>query len=95
MGAIMPELLAAADELEAGGLAVDVICVTSTDLLFRAMQSRQELYDEPPYDGGAQVLEDLFPPSRAAPLVTVLDGHPHALSFLAAATGEAIACLGV
>ena len=27
--------------------------------------------------------------------MTVLDGHPHALSFLAAATGEAIACLGV
>jgi pyruvate dehydrogenase E1 component len=95
MGAIMPELLVAADELEGGGLAVDVICLTSADLLFRAMQTRQGLYDERPYDADPQVLEELFPPIRRAPLVTVLDGHPHALSFLAAATGESIACLGV
>jgi pyruvate dehydrogenase E1 component len=98
MGAIMPELLVAAEELDGGGLAVDVICLTSADLLFRAMQSRQGLYDEQPHEADAQhaqVLDELFPPSRSAPLVTVLDGHPHTLSFLAAATGEAIACLGV
>jgi len=28
------------------------------------------------------VLDALFPSDRAAPLVTVLDGHPHTLAFL-------------
>ena len=95
MGAIMPEVLAAAEELEGGGVGVDVVCVTSADLLFRAMQSRQGLYDEQPLDVDTEILDELFAPSRRAPLVTVLDGHPHALSFLAAVSGGSIACLGV
>jgi pyruvate dehydrogenase E1 component len=44
---------------------------------------------------GASILDELFPPSRRAPLVTVLDGHPHALSFLGALSSGQIACLGV
>ncbi len=35
------------------------------------------------------------PRSAPAPLVTVLDGHPHTLSFLAGARGDRIRCLGV
>jgi pyruvate dehydrogenase E1 component len=95
MGAIMPAVLAAAEELEGGGVGVDVVCVTSADLLFRAMQSRQGLYDEQPLDVDTEILDELFAPSRRAPLVTVLDGHPHTLSFLAAVSGGPIACLGV
>jgi pyruvate dehydrogenase E1 component len=37
----------------------------------------------------------LFPPERPTPLVTVLDGHPHALAFLSGVTHTPIACLGV
>ncbi|WP_228389391.1 hypothetical protein [Cumulibacter manganitolerans] len=29
------------------------------------------------------VLDAVFPADRAAPMVTLLDGHPHALSFMA------------
>jgi pyruvate dehydrogenase E1 component len=90
MGAIVPEVLAAADELAAAGRRVDVVCLTSADLIFRALQTRQGLFD-----GDDRVLGELFPSERAAPLVTVLDGHPHALSFLAAVHGGPIACLGV
>jgi pyruvate dehydrogenase E1 component len=90
MGAIVPEVLAAADELGAAGRRVDVVCLTSADLIFRALQTRQGLFD-----GDERVLDELFPRERAAPLVTVLDGHPHALSFLAAVHGGPIACLGV
>ncbi|HTZ87063.1 MAG TPA: pyruvate dehydrogenase [Solirubrobacteraceae bacterium] len=90
MGAILPEVLAAADELAAAGRRADVVCLTSADLIFRALQARQGLYD-----GDDRVLGELFPRGRAAPLVTVLDGHPHALSFLAAVDGVPIACLGV
>jgi pyruvate dehydrogenase E1 component len=90
MGAILPEVLAAADELEADGAAVDVVCLTSADLIFRALQTRQGLYD-----GDARILDQLFPPARHSPIVSVLDGHPHTLSFLAGIAGAALCSLGV
>jgi pyruvate dehydrogenase E1 component len=68
MGAVMPELLAAADVL---GEDVDVLCITSADLLFRAYRARAGFGEHPP-----GVLERLLPAERAAPLVTVLDGDP-------------------
>lgn len=90
VGAIVPEVLAAADELSEAGSAVDVVCLTSPDLVFRALQSRSGL-DEA--DDG--VLDSLFPPQRRSPIVAVLDGHPHALSFLSGIRCDPIACLGV
>jgi pyruvate dehydrogenase E1 component len=90
VGVMVPEALAAADELEAAGLAVDVVCLTSADLVFRALQARQGLAP-----GADAVLDALFPPDRTAPIVTVLDGHPHTLAFLAAIAGAPIASLGV
>jgi pyruvate dehydrogenase E1 component len=90
MGGVMPEVLAAAEELSGGGIAVDAICLTSPDLVFRALQSRQGLYD-----GDERVLGELFPAARTSPIVSVLDGHPHTLSFLAAIAGAPIASLGV
>jgi pyruvate dehydrogenase E1 component len=90
VGAVMPDVIAAAEELEAGGVGADVVCLSSADLVFRALQSRHGLGE-----GTDAVLDDLFPPELARPLVTVLDGHPHTLSFLAGVHGVPIACLGV
>jgi pyruvate dehydrogenase E1 component len=87
MGAVLPELLTAADAL---GGDVDVICLTSADLVFRAVRARAGLED-----GSAAILEELLPADRAAPLVTVLDGDPHALAFLAAVNGTPLTPLGV
>ncbi|WNV83012.1 transketolase-like TK C-terminal-containing protein [Umezawaea sp. Da 62-37] len=78
MGAVVTEALAAADRLDALGVPADVVCVTSPGLLFDAARSRSS-YD----DGPTWVLDAAFPAHRAAPLVTVLDGHPHTLAFLA------------
>jgi pyruvate dehydrogenase E1 component len=89
-GAIMPEVVAAADELADSDVACDVVCLTSADLVFRALQARQGLAE-----GDHGILDELFPPERAAPVVTVLDGHPHTLSFLSAIRCVPIACLGV
>jgi pyruvate dehydrogenase E1 component len=89
-GAIMPEVIAAADELESADVACDVVCLTSADLVFRALQARQGLGE-----GDETILEELFPADRAAPIVSVLDGHPHTLSFLSAIRRVPIACLGV
>jgi pyruvate dehydrogenase E1 component len=90
MGVIMPEVLAAADELAASGVACDVVCLTSADLVYRALQARSGLAD-----GDDSVLDALFPADRAAPIVTVLDGHPHTLAFLGAVRRVPIASLGV
>ncbi|HEX6457461.1 MAG TPA: hypothetical protein VF032_00975 [Thermoleophilaceae bacterium] len=89
-GAIMPEVIAAADELDAAGMPCDVVCLTSADLVFRALQARQGLAD-----GDHAILDQLFPAERAAPMVTALDGHPHTLSFLSAIRRVPIASLGV
>jgi len=90
VGAVMPEVCEAADELEAGGLAVDVLCLTSPALVFRALQARRGLASVE-----TTVLDLLFPPDRAAPMVAVLDGHPHTLSFLEGLHHRPCACLGV
>ncbi|MFF5075439.1 pyruvate dehydrogenase [Actinoplanes sp. NPDC000266] len=78
MGAIVPEALAAADRLAELGIAADVVCVTSPGLLFEAMQAR-----DGQGDAATWILGSAFPAGRAAPLLTVLDGHPHSLAFLA------------
>jgi pyruvate dehydrogenase E1 component len=77
MGAVVPQALAAAERLDAAGVPADVICVTSPGLLFQAMLARQGSADGPSW-----ILDQVFPAERATPLVTVLDGHPHTLSFL-------------
>ena len=87
MGAVVPELLTAADEI---GEGVDAICLTSADLVFRALRARAGL--EKHRD---DILAELLPPDRAAPIVTVLDGDPHALAFLGAVNATPLTPLGV
>jgi pyruvate dehydrogenase E1 component len=90
VGAVLPEVIAAAQALATAGVESDVVCLTSADLVFRALQARQGLVE-----GEEAILDELFPAERAAPIVSVLDGHPHTLSFLAAVRCVPIACLGV
>ena len=90
MGAVMPEVLAAAERLEQLGVPADVVCVTSADRLYRAVRARTGLGD-----GDAAILDQAFPADRATPMVTVLDGHPHTLAFLATIRGVRSANLGV
>jgi pyruvate dehydrogenase E1 component len=90
MGAVVPEALAAAERLAAAGTPADVVCVTSPGLLFRALRARQGLAS-----GESWILDQAFPAARATPLVTVLDGHPHTLAFLATVNHVPLAALGV
>lgn len=90
VGAVVPEALSAAESLERVGVPAEVICVTSADLLYRAVRARQGHQSADTW-----ILEQLFPSDRAAPLVTVLDGHPHALSFLATVNRVRTTSLGV
>lgn len=90
MGAVITETLAAADRLAAQGIATDVICVTSPGRLFEAVQARRGLAD-----GASWILDQVFPADRAAPMVTVLDGHPHTLAFLTGINNVPGSALGV
>ena len=90
MGAVVPEVVAAAARLGGLGIAADVVVVTSPGLLFRALQARRGLDDATTW-----ILDAAFPDERTAPMVTVLDGHPHTLAFLAGVRGVPAAHLGV
>jgi pyruvate dehydrogenase E1 component len=92
IGAVMPQVLAAADRLASLGIVAGVVCATSADLLYRSLQGRHSLEDKV---GGNRIIDVLFPPAHPTPLLTVLDGHSHTLAFLAGARGDAIRCLGV
>jgi pyruvate dehydrogenase E1 component len=91
VGAMMPEVVAAAALLAEDGCRAGVVCLTSPDLVFRSFQQRGSRV---PGAGGG-ILGELFPEHAPAPLVTVQDGHPHTLAFLAGARGDRIRCLGV
>jgi pyruvate dehydrogenase E1 component len=90
MGALMPEALDAAGRLEALGFGADVMCVTSADLLFRAVRARRG-YGQ----ADTWILDLLLPADRARPMVTVLDGHPHTLAFLGGVNEVPATHLGV
>lgn len=91
VGAIMPEVIEAAGQLEGSGIISGVVCLTSPDLLFRSFAQRGQVTST----GATDIAEVLFPREASTPLVTVVDGHPHTLSFLAGLRGDAIRCLGV
>ncbi|MDT5024939.1 MAG: pyruvate dehydrogenase component [Micromonosporaceae bacterium] len=90
MGALLPEALAASARLDGLGFGTDVICVTSPGLLFDSLRARRGYGDAPSW-----ILNAVFPRERSTPLVTVLDGHPHTLAFLAAVNGVPSTHLGV
>ncbi|KQU45108.1 pyruvate dehydrogenase [Rhodococcus sp. Leaf278] len=90
MGALMSEALDAATRLEQIGIVADVLCITSPGQLYRAVQARQGHGDAESW-----ILDQLLPADRATPMVTVLDGHPHTLAFLATVNRVASTSLGV
>ncbi|MDT3442045.1 pyruvate dehydrogenase [Pseudofrankia sp. BMG5.37] len=138
MGPVLPEVLAAADELEAElGAGVGVAVATSADLLFAALRARDAHLrragevghavagglhgvvadgagprDSGPRDSGPRdsgpaetgpqetgtnrswVLEEMFPAWARAPLVTVVNGDPSQLGFLAGVRGDRLAAVG-
>jgi len=90
MGALVTETLSAANRLDQLGVSADVVCVTSPGLLYEALQARHGLSDGPSW-----IVDQILPAHRAAPMVTVLDGHPHTLTFLATVNRVPTKSLGV
>lgn len=91
VGAIMTEVLDAAEHLSQCGIRAGVICLTSPSLVFRSAQGAGRVETTLRSD----IARQLFPAEHRAPLVTVMDGHPHTLAFLAGVRGDATRNLGV
>jgi pyruvate dehydrogenase E1 component len=94
MGAVLPEVLEAADQLDdVPGLGV--LVVTSADRLhaeWRAAQGRRAAGQA----AGLATIERLLALlARQAALVTVLDGHPATLAWLGSASARRVYPLGV
>jgi len=94
MGAVMPEALAAWEELSADLPGLGLLAVTSPDLLHRgwtaAQASRWKGHREESHV--EQLLSRL---SRTAGLVTLADAAPASLSWLGGVLGQRVAPLGV
>ncbi|WP_193596737.1 transketolase-like TK C-terminal-containing protein [Microbacterium sp. YJN-G] len=90
MGAMIPDAVDAATRLAVLGVDADIVCVTSPGLLFEAVQARGGQGE-----GSDWILDQVLPSDRARPMVTVLDGHPHALAFLGGVHGVPARHLGV
>jgi pyruvate dehydrogenase E1 component len=86
MGAVAPEAEAAHATLAGSGEGPGLLAVTSPDRLFEDWRARG------PDSHIASLLEALTP---GAPLVTVLDGHPATLSWMAGVHGHRNRPLGV
>ncbi len=93
-GAVLPEALAAARELEEEGIAASVVDITSPDRLYSAWRRtlRQGVRTATtPSQPGA--LRAAF--TRRAPVVTVHDASSHAMAWLGSALGVPCVPLGV
>ena len=94
MGAVMPEALAAFDELVADLPGLGLLSITSPDLLHRgwsAAQARRWTGDPAP-SHAEKLLSRLTP---GAGLVTLCDAAPASLSWLGGVIGQRVAPLGV
>lgn len=76
-GTVIVDAIVAAECLGRTGIRADVVCVTSPQQLLAAVQTRRGIGSAP-----AWILDEAFPALRAAPMVTLVDGHPQCLAFL-------------
>jgi pyruvate dehydrogenase E1 component len=96
-GPLLPDVLEAAAELADEGVAATVLNVTSADRLYADWQSARlaGIRSARVPDSLGHVATLIHPEERSAPLVTVLDGASHALSFLGAVFGQRGVPLGM
>ena len=94
-GAMIPDAVAASNRLMVEGVYANVINVTGPGPLYRAFQ--QSVYDA--MDGRRRremfMADSIDRGARRSPVVTVVDGHPHSLSWIGSALGAPVIPVGV
>ena len=94
-GAMIPEAVAASSRLVEEGVFANVVNVTGAGPLYRAFQ--QSVYDAMDGQGNLDMFmaDSIGPEARHVPIVTVVDGHPHSLSWVGSALKSPVIPVGV
>ena len=94
-GAMVPEAIAAHDRLRERGVFVNVFNVTGPGPLYSNFQ-RASLAAATGTTENKSHFDELVPTNeRSAPVVTVVDAHPHSLAWIGGAIGTRVWPLGV
>ena len=94
-GAVVPEAIKASNSLMEEGIMANVVNVTGPGPLYRRFQ---ELARKTMKTGTklSAFMADVIPAEdRSAPVVTVVDGHPHSLAWIGGALNTSVLPLGV
>ncbi len=96
-GAVMPELVAAAHELEDEGVSATVLSLTSLDRLYSGWRQALRFSQASlTYPSQEHHLAKLIPENlRNAPIVTVHDAASHAMAWLGSVYGQRLLPVGV
>jgi pyruvate dehydrogenase E1 component len=95
-GAVLPEVLAAAELLAEEGVGAGVLAATSADRLYRGWRAARRARADPRAGAAASHLERLVPEAlRGLPAVTAIDGASHSLAALGACLGMRTMPVGV
>ena len=93
-GAMIPEAIEASEELLREGVFANVINITGPGPLYRHYQDN--IRSAVAGGQAAPFMADILSTEeRDAPVVTVVDGHPHSLAWIGGALGTRIIPLGV
>ncbi len=93
-GAVVPEAVSASEQLLEEEVLANVINVTGPGPLYQRFQ--ESIHNEVKGEPSTPFFTDVIPlAERSAPLVTVMDGHPHTVAWLGGALGTATHPLGV
>lgn len=94
-GAMIPEAVAASNALRDEGIFANVVNVTGPGPLYRSFQ--RSVYDSMDGQGSLDMFmaDSISPAARNAPVVTVVDGHPHSLAWIGSALKTLVIPVGV
>ncbi|MDP6346683.1 MAG: transketolase, partial [Alphaproteobacteria bacterium] len=94
-GAVVPEAIAAHQDILPDIPGAGLLVVTSPDLAYRDWNHAWRQRARGRYEARSHIGRLLDPLARDAALVTVIDGHPSALSWLGSASRRRVFSLGV
>lgn len=95
-GVMTPVAIEASEILVQRGMHANVVNVTSPDLLYRGWKDVSRVRAKRTATRSSCHLERLIPDQeRKCPIITVMDGHSHALAFLGSVFGTRTVPLGV
>ena len=94
-GAMIPEAVSASNALRNEGIFANVINVTGPGPLYRSYQ--RSVYDSMDGRGNLDMFmaDSISQDARNAPVVTVVDGHPHSLAWIGSALKTHVIPVGV